>query len=73
MEVLEWKQHSNTSQTAKILRLFKEHGELTNYQLNKVCLRYAARILNLRNEGHIIVSVHENGGLWRYVYQGETA
>lgn len=46
------KLHRKESQTARILRLFKKHGELTNRDLNKVCFRYGARIFELRREGH---------------------
>lgn len=61
------------SQTARILRLLKEKGELTNRELNRICYRYAARIHELRNEGHNIVSVHEKDSLWRYILKGEAA
>lgn len=60
------------SQTARILRLFKERGTLTNKDLNRICYRYSARILELRNEGHLIVSNHIKDSLWEYVYKGGT-
>lgn len=59
------------SQTAKILKLLKKKGKLTNRQLNKICFRYAARLHELRKEGHIIVSNHVKEGLWEFVYKGE--
>lgn len=63
--------HKNESQTARILRLLKKHGDLTNRDLNRIAYRYSARILELRNEGHKIVSVHEKDSLWRYVLVDE--
>lgn len=65
------KQHSNQSQTARILRMFKERGELTNRELNLVCYRYGARIHELRREGHKIISLHEKDSLWRFIYVSE--
>jgi hypothetical protein len=59
------------SQTARILKMLKQQGELTNLELNKICFRYGARIYELRREGHKIVSVREKHGVWRFVYQGE--
>jgi len=59
------------TQTAHILRLLKQKGELTNYELNRICFRYAARIHELRKEGHRIVTVREEGSKRRYVYMGE--
>lgn len=59
------------SQTAKILRLLKERGKLTNHELNKLCYRYGARIYELRKEGHLIISNHIKDGLWEFVYKGE--
>lgn len=59
------------SQTAKILKLFKVNGSATNHELNKICFRYSARLMELRKEGHIIVSSHIKDGLWNYVYKGE--
>lgn len=58
------------TQTAKILRLLKQRKQVTNYELSRICFRYSARILELRNEGHIIVSVHDRGTKWRFVYKG---
>lgn len=58
------------SQTAKILRLLKIRGKLTNRDLNHICFRYAARLHELRRDGHIIVSNHVREGLWEYIYKG---
>ena len=35
-----------------------------------ICLRYSARINDLRNEGHIIVANRIKDGLWEYIYKG---
>lgn len=58
------------SNTAKVLRLLKEKRAVSNIELNKICFRYAARVHELRHEGHIIVSVNEGYGLWTYHYMG---
>jgi hypothetical protein len=60
------------SQTARILNLLKNQGKATNRELNVICFRYGARILDLRNEGHIIVSNHIKDGLWEFIYKGHT-
>lgn len=61
-----------TSNTHKILQLFKEKGWATNAQLLKIGgYRYSARIFELRREGHIIVPVHIKDGLWDYIYKGQ--
>jgi len=56
------------TQTAKILRLLKAHGTVTNIELSRICFRYSARIHELRREGHNITSVHDKGSVWRFVY-----
>lgn len=58
------------NQTAKILRLFKEKGTVTNAELNKICFRYGARIYDLRKEGHAIVTNHISDGLYEFAYFG---
>lgn len=58
------------SQTARILNLLKANGEATNAQLNKIAFRYSARLKDLRDEGHDILSIKEKDGLWRFVYKG---
>ena len=59
------------TQTGKILQLLKERGAVTNVELNKICFRFSARIMELRQEGHVIKSNHIGGSLWSYVYFGE--
>jgi hypothetical protein len=59
------------AQTARILRMLKNQNRVTNRELNKICFRYSARIKELRDEGHLIVSSHIKDGLWEYSYKGE--
>lgn len=62
------------TQAGRILRLLKQQGEATNVELNRICFRYAARIAELRHDGHVIVTVRENNhGLFRFVYKGRKA
>ncbi|RAN77984.1 hypothetical protein B5P43_18305 [Bacillus sp. SRB_336] len=56
------------TQTAKILKLLKRKGEVTNFELSRICLRYSARIKDLRDEGHQIVSEHVKDNKWRFIY-----
>lgn len=45
------------TQAARILRLLKQHGYMTNYELNdRVGFRYGARI-------------HEQGSEWRFYFK----
>ncbi|MHD0307516.1 hypothetical protein [Rhodococcus erythropolis] len=57
--------------TAKILKLLKTKGKVSNLELRKVAWRYPARVLDLKHEGHLIRSVHDKGPLWFYIYDGE--
>lgn len=60
------------SQTSKILKLLKEKGSVTNIELNRICFRYSARILELRKDGYAILSERtrlNNGrvtNVWKY-------
>ena len=61
-----------TSNTHRVLQFLKEHGVASNTQLQKIGgFRYGARLKNLRDEGHIIVTNHVKDGLWEYVYRGQ--
>jgi hypothetical protein len=64
------KKHTNKSQTAKILRLFKRHTVMSNYELERICHRFGARLYELRQEGHLIVPQHVKGNKWNYHYLG---
>lgn len=61
----------NISYTAKILRLLKEKHVVTNTELNQLCIRYVARIDELRRDGHIIVTNRVGDELYEFVYHGE--
>lgn len=62
--------NSKPSQTTQVLRLLKANGQATNYELNKICFRFSARIYELRREGHKILTIREKEGLYRFVYKG---
>ena len=64
---------TGTSQTGRILKLLKRKGSVTNVELNKVCFRYAARLHELRREGHDILTIYEKPGVYRYFYRGQAS
>lgn len=53
-------------QTAKILAVLKEKAYVTNVELNRICFRYSARILELRKEGHNIQREYIKPGVYKY-------
>ena len=59
------------SKYRRILDLFESKGEATNQELSRICLRYGARIKELRDDGHIIVISKMTDTLFRYVYMGQ--
>lgn len=60
------------TQTQKILKLLKEapNNTATNEELNKICYRYGARLHDLRNAGHNIISKQVRKGLWAFTLEG---
>lgn len=56
------------SKTARILDLLTKRKLMGvyNYELNRICFRYSARIYDLRKEGYSIVSEQIRSGVWRY-------
>jgi hypothetical protein len=58
------------SQSARILDLLKQGGEITNVDLQRIAFNYTMRISELRKEGHVIVSTYEKPGVWSYTYLG---
>jgi hypothetical protein len=58
------------TQTARILKLLKTNGSATNRELNRICFRYSARIAELRQEKHRIVTERQKDGLFTYKYMG---
>lgn len=58
------------SHAGKILKLLKEKGKVSNFELRTIAWRYPARVLDLKHEGHLIRSVQENKTLWYYIYDG---
>ncbi|OLT37146.1 hypothetical protein BJF84_07250 [Rhodococcus sp. CUA-806] len=59
--------HDATSHCAKILKLPKAKGRVTNFELRKIAWRYPARILDLKHEGQLIRGVHDKGARWFYI------
>lgn len=41
-------------------------GSATNVELNAICYRYGARIMELRREGYAITKTHQSKGVWIY-------
>ncbi len=62
---------SKETQASKILRLLKTHPYVLNIDLNNICFRYSARILELRNEGHPIQKEYVKPGVFRYFLREE--
>lgn len=54
------------TQCERILQLLEEKESVTNIELNSVCFRYGARLLDLRNQGHDIKSKHIKDSLWEF-------
>lgn len=63
------------TQKERILMALRQYAAtgVTNRYLNDICFRYAARINELRHEGHQIEAAHAKGGLWVFYYRGHTA
>ena len=47
-----------------------DDNKLEQIIADHICLRYSARIAELRKEGHIIVAHHIKDGLFEYIYKG---
>ena len=53
--------------SAKSRILFRlQQGPATNDELNDICFRYGARLLELRRDGYTITTTPLRGGLVRY-------
>lgn len=63
--------HASDSHVAKILAILKGKRRATNLELMKITPRAAARINDIKREGHLVRSVHVKGPLWVYIYDGE--
>lgn len=59
------------SQKDRILNLLKANDTATSRDLNNICYRYSARILDLRRDGHIIESKQVRKGFWTFRYIGK--
>lgn len=59
------------SQRDKVLAAIKA-GPVTNFELNKICYRYSARIYELREEGHQISTHIVDKATTVYTYRGKS-
>jgi len=62
--------HRRQSNRDRVLAYLQEHHTVTNVDLNAICFRYGARILELRAEGYDIQTGEKRGGVVWYHYQG---
>lgn len=54
----------------RVLALLQAKGHATNIELNSVCYRFGARILELRALGYVIETGAKRGGVVSYSYKG---
>lgn len=59
------------SQEQRMLEQFKEKGELTTRDLQRIGTGCSSRLHTLRKEGHVITAIYDKPGLYRYVYLGQ--
>lgn len=61
------------TQTERIYKLLKKRPKsgVTNYELNKIAFRYAARIHEMRKDGLPISIIHVKDSLWIYKLEKE--
>lgn len=59
------------TQAMVILERLQAAGDVgvTNIELNKTCLRYGARIYDLRNLGHNIETCDDGKGIFRFIFR----
>jgi len=57
--------HRRASNRDRVLARLQQ-GPATNVQLNDICFRYGARILELKREGFAIVKAHVGQSVWVY-------
>lgn len=55
-------------QALEILARLRQ-GPATNTELTQICLRYSARIHELRRSGHTISGVRGSGGVWVFTLE----
>ena len=58
------------TQKEKILDLFQRRGKVTNIELSHICLRYGARLEELRRDGFVINTERLKGAVYSYTYVG---
>jgi hypothetical protein len=54
----------------RVLKFLQDRGTCTNVELNAVCFRYGARLLELRALGYVIETGAKRGGVVAYTYRG---
>jgi hypothetical protein len=54
-----------------MLEAFREKGELTTADLQRIGTGCSSRLHTLREDGHKILAIYEKPGLYRYVYLGQ--
>jgi hypothetical protein len=62
------------TQREKVLLALEKSGSAgaTNFELNGICFRYGARIKDLRDEGHNIITVKgKKKSEWRFILSQE--
>ena len=62
--------HRRSTARDRVLAYLQSRGRATNAELNDVCFRYGARILELRAQGYDIRTGEKHGGLVVYTYHG---
>ncbi len=56
----------NSKQTLRVLQKLRSKERVSNKELNRVCLRYGARIFDLRKNGYVIKSINNGLGYWSF-------
>lgn len=54
------------TQIERILKKLRSKKSVKNYELNKICFRYSARIKDLRDKGYEIETVREGLGIFSF-------
>jgi hypothetical protein len=62
------------SQRMRILKRLRDeqHGTITNVDLQRIAFNYTMRVSELRKDGHRIMAVYKQPGIWNYYYLGKT-
>jgi hypothetical protein len=55
----------------RVLAVLQAKQIVTNVELNAICYRFGARILELRSQGYDIVTGEKRGGVVTYEFRGK--